>query len=63
MKNIIKIEQRNGRLIINKSYEMYPDGVIYNTQDGGDIPQWIFEFRDYILAHNREMEANQYKGI
>lgn len=34
-------------------YEIYEDGVIYDTQDAQDIPQYIFNIRD-ILIHQKK---------
>jgi len=33
----------------NEIYELWGDGVFYNTMDGGDIPQELFEFQDVLL--------------
>ena len=35
----------NDRYLIDFSY---PDGVIYDTIEGKDIPQWIFDLKDKI---------------
>jgi hypothetical protein len=31
-------------------YEIYADGVVYDTQDARDIPQYIFNIRDVLLS-------------
>lgn len=42
--------------IINNRYSIYQDGVIYDTEKAKDIPQWIFELRDFILESYEEMK-------
>ena len=32
-------------------YQMFSDGVIYNNTNSDDIPQWIFEIRDFVLRN------------
>lgn len=44
------------RLILNNRWVMYDDGVIYDTQNAKDIPQWIFEFRDFVLENSEKMK-------
>ncbi len=46
----MKIEVRNNAIVIDGRYIMYQDGVVYDEL-GKDIPQWIFEFRDFILEN------------
>ena len=31
-------------------YEIYADGIVYDTQDARDIPQYIFNIRDVLLS-------------
>jgi len=31
-------------------YEIYADGIVYDTQDARDIPQYIFNIRDILLS-------------
>ncbi len=39
------------KVVILDRYEIYPDGTIYDTEKGEDIPQWIFEFRDFVKEY------------
>ena len=49
------IKKKGDKIIIDNRYEMYSDGVIYDTQKSDIIPQWIFEFKDFILKHRNTM--------
>lgn len=49
----------NKPLVICNRYKMYPDGVVYDTQKGGDVPHWIFEFRNFVLKHSKEMKGGE----
>ena len=42
--------------LINDRYEIYYDGCIYDTKLAKDIPQWIFEFRDFCLENYKKMK-------
>jgi len=42
--------------LIQNRYEIYQDGVIYDTKEARDIPQYIFELRDFILENYEEMK-------
>ena len=44
-------------ILINDRYKMYNDGVIYDTKEAKDIPQWIFELRDFILENYDDMKG------
>jgi len=35
---------------VNERYEIFNDGIVYDTHKGLDIPKWIFELRDFLLA-------------
>lgn len=37
-------------ILINNRYLIYSDGVIYDTLQGQDIPDWVFEIRDKIFG-------------
>ena len=57
----LSIEKARGTgeecLIIEESYIMYPDGVIYNAKSANEvIPNWLFKFRDYILKNSNKMK-------
>ena len=42
-------------VLINDRYLIdfaYPDGVIYDTVEGKDIPMWVFELRNKIVGYN-----------
>ena len=43
-------------LMINERYQMYSDGTIYDTKQAKDIPQWIFDFRDFVLKNSKRMK-------
>ena len=36
-------------LVINDRYNLYSDGVIYDTLKGKDIPQYIFDLRNILI--------------
>ena len=36
---------------IENRYEIYSDGVIYDTEKGEDIPQYIFKIRDILIEN------------
>lgn len=40
---------------INGRYQLWQDGTIYDATQAKDIPQWIFEFRDFILKNHKKM--------
>lgn len=42
--------------IIHNRYEIYSDGVVYDHEHAEDIPQWIFELRDFVLENYSEMK-------
>ena len=42
--------------LIKDRWEIYQDGVIYDTKCAKDIPQWIFELRDFILENYEKMK-------
>jgi hypothetical protein len=44
-------------IVIDDRYQMYQDGVIYDTTQAKDIPQWIFEFRDFVLTNYETMKG------
>ena len=46
----------NKYYLIKKRWTIYSDGVIYDTEKAKDIPQWIFELRDFILENYKEMK-------
>lgn len=39
-------------VIVNNKYEIWSDGIVYNI-DGGDIPQYIFKFRDELMGYDK----------
>ena len=47
--NFMKIKTLKDSIIIDDRWQMYDDGVVYDTKYGKDIPHWIFEFRDFVL--------------
>lgn len=53
----MEIEIEGDAMVIDKRYWMYPDGVVYDNLHGGDIPQWIFEFRDFVLNNCENMKC------
>jgi len=44
--------------LINSRYQIYPDGCVYDTKCGKDIPQYIFRFRDFVIKNHKTMESN-----
>lgn len=42
-------------ILIDNRYALYSDGIIYDTLKNKDIPQWIFEFRDFVLENYKTM--------
>ena len=52
----IKTIERIGEVkywLINNRYEIYSDdGGVYDTVKAADIPQHIFELRDFLIKHN-----------
>lgn len=52
----MKIEVFKDSILINGRYQMYQDGVIYDTKEAKDIPLWIFEFRQFVLQNFKDME-------
>jgi len=42
-------------ILIDNRYQMYQDGVIYDTEQAKDIPQWVFEFKEFVLRNNKTM--------
>lgn len=50
------LEKLEDKIIIDTRWEMYSDGVVYDTKRAKDIPQWIFDFRDFCLENYEEME-------
>jgi hypothetical protein len=46
----MKIEVDQYSILIDGRYQMYRDGVVHDTLHAADIPQWIFEFRDFCKA-------------
>ncbi len=49
-------KQEKGCYIADGKYVMYPDGVFYNCETGGDLPQWVFEFRDFCIKHHETLK-------
>ena len=43
--------------VIKERWAIYQDGTIYDTDKAKDIPQWIFELRDFILENYKEMKG------
>ena len=40
---------------VNSRYEIWKDvGVVYDTENAGDIPQSILGIRDRLMQNNRE---------
>lgn len=37
--------------LILERYEIWNDGVIYDTWEAEDIPQWVFKVRDIIVEN------------
>jgi hypothetical protein len=35
---------------VNDRYQIYADGIIYDTKEAKDIPQKYFKLRDRLLA-------------
>ena len=50
----MEIKVFNDKILINNRYTMYKDGTVYDTKKADDIPQWIFEFRDFVRLSVRE---------
>lgn len=42
-------------ILIDKKFAMYDDGIVRNVEDSEDIPQWIFDFRDFVLENSAFM--------
>ena len=51
----ITYNSKNKSILIDNRYEMYSDGVIYDTKSAKDIPNWIFTFREFILDNHKTM--------
>ena len=49
MKEQVKEILINNRYLIDFSY---PDGVVYDTEQGQDIPSWVFEFKENLTKDN-----------
>lgn len=50
--NIKIIKSKNKKeegILINNRWQMDLDGVVYDTKEVKDIPQWIFDFRDFCI--------------
>ena len=41
-------------ILINDRYLIYSDGVIYDTKEAKDIPEWVFEIRNKVFGENDE---------
>ena len=54
METLTKKAQKS--YLINNRYKIYQDGTIYDTKNAEDIPQWIFELRDFILENYLDMK-------
>lgn len=52
----MKIETLKDSILIDNRYQMYSNGVIYDTTQAKDIPLYIFEFRDFILKNYNKMK-------
>jgi len=37
-------------VIVNNSYEIWDDGIIYDYSDKKDIPAYIFKLKDMLLG-------------
>ncbi len=47
---------------IDGKYVIYPDGIIYNCEDADeDIPQWVFNFKEFCLKHYKTMKRSKKK--
>ena len=61
----MKTIKNNGKVkgwLINNRYEIYSDGgVVYDTVKALDIPQHIFELRDFLIKekNNDSKRANK----
>lgn len=41
--------------IVNDRYEIYmDDGVVYDTEQAQDIPEYIFQIRDTLMSIQKE---------
>jgi len=47
-------------ILIGNRYRLYNDGIIYDTEKAGDIPQWIFEFRDFMITAENERIKSEF---
>lgn len=54
-----KLIENNQVLVINDRWEIDTTGTIYDTYPAKNIPQWIFEFKDFILKHKKTMFNNK----
>ena len=36
-------------ILINGRYLIYPDGVVYDIDEGADISEYVFEIRDKLF--------------
>ena len=39
-----------------RQYEIYADGVVYDTKDAKDIPQYIFNIRDTLIHQKKGLK-------
>jgi len=59
MKNNFNVEISKDSILLNDRWEMYNDGVIYDTKCGTDIPMWVFMFRDFVIKNYKTIKSNQ----
>ena len=59
----MKLEKKSDSILIDGRYQMYSDGCVYDTQKAQDIPNWIFEFRDFVLKDKTKNYTNNNNQI
>lgn len=52
------IQKLKNSIVIDNRYQMFYDGTIYDNENASDIPQWIFEFRNFVIKNAKTMEQS-----
>jgi hypothetical protein len=51
----MNIQKYSDSIVIDDQFQMFSDGVFYNLLNNDDIPQWLFELKDFILKNHKIM--------
>lgn len=52
----MNIKKYSDSIVIDEKYQMYSDGTFYNIVNDDDIPQWLFDFRDFIIDNIEKLD-------